>query len=134
MRRGFLESRALFLIGALLASSARAQEASFDLKSESIRKIVHDTAATQSAPVQFVEARPAERKLVIEIEDAQPLEKPIKIAPPPNIAAPRNNAAPESPGLLSSIIETLVDSALGVDGDDTSQQHVAVRAQTPQPK
>ncbi len=66
------------------------------------------TAATQFAPVQLAETNPVDRKLVIETEDVQPLEKPIKIAPP------RPIAAPQSPDLLSAVT------------DDTSQQQATV--------
>jgi hypothetical protein len=108
-----MKSRALFLVGALLASSAWTQEASFDLKSDAIRKIVRETAASQSRPVQLAEAQPVEHKIVLGTEDLRPLETPINIPPPRNSAKPK----PQGPvsALIDTIVDTVVEDALGLD-------------------
>ena len=97
-----MKSRALFLIGALLASSAWAQEPSFDLKSDAIRKIVHDSAASQS-----------ESKLILEPEDLRPLDQPIKTEPPRRTAKPKRQGPVSA--LIDTVVNTVVDDALGVD-------------------
>jgi hypothetical protein len=107
-----MKSRALFLMAALLASSAWAQEPSFDLKSDAIRRIVHDTAASQSALVQLAKAPPVEHKLVLVTEAQHPFEAPIKIAPPRRIEKPK----PRGP--VSDLVDTLVDAVVGTAVDD----------------
>lgn len=115
-----MNSRALFLFGALLASPVWAQQPSFDLSSDYIRKIVRDTAATQSRPIELSEEKPAEREPVETVRYVPP-EKPA----PVKIAAPRPVDAPQSHGILSSlvdaIVETVIDEALGIDDDLESQ-------------
>jgi hypothetical protein len=108
-----MKSRALFLVGALLASSAWAQESTFDLKSDAIRKIVNETAASQSRPVQLSKAKPVERRIVLDTEDLRPLETPIKIAAPRQSAKPR----PQGPvsALVDAVVDSVVDDALGLD-------------------
>jgi hypothetical protein len=111
-----MKSHALLFLGALLASSAWAQEPSFDLKDDAIRKIVRDIAASQSVPVQLAAAKPIERKLVLDAEDLHPVERPINLPPPPH------NPAPKSQGPVSALIETLIDSALGLDEEPTAEE------------
>jgi hypothetical protein len=113
-----MNSRALILFGALLASPAWTQEPNFDLSSDSIKKIVRDTAATQSRPIELSEEKPAEREPVETVRYVPP-EKPLP--PPVERAAPRPVAAPQSDGIFSgfleAVVETLVNEALGDDDD-----------------
>lgn len=100
----------LFVIALLLAPSAWAQEPSFDLKSDAIRKIVHATAAAQSVPIQLAEskpvAKPIARKIDLGSDEVRPPEVPVKKNPP-------RRAPPESDGFVSQVFEILVESALG---------------------
>jgi hypothetical protein len=100
----------VFLIAALLASSAWAQEHSFDLRGDAAKKIIRDTAAAQSALVQLEGPKPVERKTVLQAEDLRPLETPAKIAPPRRVAAKS-----KQPGPISALVDVLVDHALGTD-------------------
>jgi hypothetical protein len=75
-----------------------------DLKNDSIRKIVRDTAATQSATVQLPHEKPVARKPLANIEfvpevKAPPLKYPTHLPDP----------APRSSGILSALIDTLLD-------------------------
>jgi hypothetical protein len=112
-----MKSRALLLIAALLASPSWADESatrtqvlspeSFDRKSDSIRKIVRDFAATQSMPVQLVAERPTADS-TIEFVPAEP-----KHPEPP---APRLPDAPPASddSFFSAMIGTLVEA--GIEG------------------
>src|SRR5436190_24296863 len=81
-----MNSRALLLVGAVLALPSWSQEPAastpapahlvVDLSNESIKKIVRDTAATQSATVQISEEKPVARKSVADIVFAPPVAKP----------------------------------------------------------
>jgi hypothetical protein len=107
-----MNSGVLLLFGAMLASTAWSQQPTFDLRSDSIKKIVHDTAATQSALVQLSNEKPVERKPIADIEFAPPVAKP-PLKYPTRLPDP----APPSTGFLSTLIDTLLD----VD-DDYSMQ------------
>jgi len=108
-----MNARALFLFGALLASPVWAQQPSFDLNSDYIKKIVRDTAASQSVPVQLSDEKPAKSEPVATVKYVPP-EKPL---PPAKSAAHRPVAAPQSNSFLSAVIDILVDEALGIDDD-----------------
>jgi hypothetical protein len=104
--------RALLFITALLASSARAQEPGFALSGDSVRKIVHDTAAMQSQVVRIE----APAKAVVREVHFEPVDVAAP-APPLPVSKPRPLAKPKKQGPLSALIDVLVDSALGVSDD-----------------
>lgn len=119
-------NRALLVVGCLLAIPAGSQELAtpsllatpqnFDLRAESVQKIVRDTAATQYAAPQLDQSKPVEQP-----KD----EKAVRFVPPEK--APARNTGklslPNMPkaieeSLLSHVITSLIDEALGIDQDD----------------
>lgn len=91
---------------------------SFDLGSESVKKILRDTAATQYATARPAEAEPAKsppsaEKAFQYIAPEKPPAKPVA-----KLNLPPMPAALESNGFLSALIETLIDEALDSDYDD----------------
>ena len=118
-----MNSRAFLVVGALLVSPAWSQEPapqaavltpqSFDRNSESIKKIVRDAAATQSAPVQLTEEKPAKRDPATVIY--VPPEKPAPVSEPPRRLP---DASPRSDGFLSAVFETILDEVLDIEADD----------------
>lgn len=105
------------LFGALLVSPAWAQEPadpqtptrlSFDLRSDSLKKIVRDTAATQSAtsqPASEAPVRPSPRAAVVYVppeKKAKPAEHKVLLPSP----------VPESGGFLSALVDVLPDREL----------------------
>ena len=94
----------LLLLVAWLASPAWSEEpvaespaitsGSFDLSNDSIRKIVRDSAAAQSALVD-----------VPPIKEDAPVKRPT----------PRPANEPQSQGILSALAEMLVEEALGLE-------------------
>lgn len=108
-----MNSRAC-LLAALLVSPAWSQEpAGFDLKSDAIKKIVRDTAATQYAYVQIAEKAP--RKSETAPFKYVPPEKPVPAREPPRQPPARS---PRPDGFLSTAVDILVDELLGIEGDD----------------
>jgi hypothetical protein len=114
----------LWLLGIMLVSPAWSQEPpantpvltpqSFDRNSDSIKKIVHDAAASQSVLVQLSEETPVKREPYTTIEYAPPV-----VAPPAKIAKPRPTApAPAREGPVSQIFDAVIDTLLDVDSDD----------------
>jgi hypothetical protein len=100
-------ARALLVTGALLVSPAWAQEPSFDLNSESVRKIVRATVATQYAEVQPIKLAPAGRKtasLMDLHQDVRLDEKPALKRAPPRRAPARIFQDP-----ISELVDTLLD-------------------------
>jgi hypothetical protein len=113
-RLASMNSRVLLLVGALLASTAWSQQPVTNtpphaplvvaLSNDSIKKIVRDTAATQSATVQLSNEKPVARKPLANIEfvpavKAPPLKYPTRLPEP----------APRSTGFLSALVDTLLD-------------------------
>ena len=95
---------------------------SFDRNSESIKKIVRDTAATQSSAVQPSEEKPAKRDPATVVY-VQP-EKP----PAPVRESPRLPDAPSrSDGFLSAVFETILDEVLDVEDDDVTSRNEMLR-------
>jgi len=109
-RLGSMNSRVLLLVGAMLVSPAWSQEPAFDLKSDSIKKIVRDTAATQFATIQVPSEKPVAPKQVAEIKFV-----PSVAAPP--VKYPTRLPEPATPA--AGLFYTLVDAFLDV-GDDSS--------------
>jgi hypothetical protein len=122
-----MKPHALLLVASLLGSPAWSQEPaprSFDLGSESIRKIVRETAAKQSVALQVsedatVERMPAVKTVVFVPPEKPPLLKdlPTRRAPPP---APRPN------GFLDAALNTLVDTVVDTVFDDLVKEHATV--------
>jgi hypothetical protein len=108
-----MKSCALLLFAALLVSPAWSREPEFDLRSDSIKKIVHDTAATQSALVQLSDEKPVERKPLAKIEFVPPIA-----TPPRKYPTRLPDPAPPSTGFLTTLLDTL----LGHDDEDYSRQ------------
>jgi hypothetical protein len=118
-----MASRSLLLLGVMFVSLAWSQKSaadesapspqSFDLSSDSIKKIVRDMAAAQSQPVRISEETPVEREADSTVKYVPPEE-----AQPAKSQVPRRpTAPPESDGPISALIDTLVDMALDVDDD-----------------
>jgi hypothetical protein len=118
-----MNARAVLLTGLALMSPAWAQEPatsapapaprSFDLSSDSIKKIVHATAATQYAAVQVNAEAPVEREPAIVFDQPEKPAPPIKAAAKRRAPAPARESASE--GFLSAVVDILVDELLGVD-------------------
>jgi hypothetical protein len=119
----------LLLLVAWLASPAWSEEpaaelpavtsGSFDLSNDSIRKIVRDSAVTQSALVQVSDEKPVEPESTSTIKYVPP----IKEDAPVKRATPRPAYEPQSQGILSALAEMLVGEALGLE-DHLSEPQV----------
>jgi len=117
--------RALLLVSALLfAPAAWSQETaapSFDLKSDTVRQIVRDAAATQYRIVEPIKEPKPARESPFARKDDPPLEtSPLKVAnrqkpPAPNL----------QPGPLGSLVDVLIESALGIQDDPAADQRAA---------
>jgi len=109
-----MNARALLAVGTLLALPAWSQEtATFDLKSDSIRNIVRNTAATQYRVVEpvkepRVERNPFASAVILRSEDTV-LETPL---PPPTRAEPR----------VSPLVTSIIDTLLDIDDDEISER------------
>lgn len=107
-------TRALLVVGAFLALPAWSQEQSLDLSSDSVRKIIRDTAATQYAAPQLNEAKPVApqprtEKVVRYVPPEKPPTKQTAKLNLPAMPAPLQNS------FISAVIDTLVSEALGTD-------------------
>lgn len=138
-----MKSRA-FLMVALLASPAWSQDPApevaapvakpLDLRSDAVKKIVHDTAASQYGDAQVSHVAPVdgERREVEYVPPEDLEEVPVReVAEQPPAPPP----APESDGFLSSMISFLIAEALGNDQDDeitTSNEMLRCRIQKEQ--
>jgi hypothetical protein len=109
-----MKFRSKWLVGIALVSSAWSQEPGFDLSSDSIKKIVRDVASTQSSTVQLTEETPVKREPYTQIEYSPPAE----VRPPLKRADPPRPAAPASDGIVSTLVDILLD---GDELDDSSQ-------------
>jgi len=129
-RLAIMTSRSLLLLGVMFVAIAWSQEPaadepaptprSFDLSSDSIKKIVRDTAAAQSVPIRISDEAPVKREPDTTIKYVPPdVAKPAK-SPDPR----RPTAPPESDGPISALIDTLVDTALGVEDDSLDYRSV----------
>jgi hypothetical protein len=123
-------TRSMLLLGVMFASSAWAQEPaadgaapasrSFDLSSDSIKKIVRETAAAQSVAIQSPEEKPVKR-----VPDTTVRYVPPDVAQSAKEPVPhRPTAPPESDGPISTLIDTIVDTALGVEDDSLGYRTV----------
>jgi hypothetical protein len=118
-----MSSRSFLLLFAVFFSPAWSQEPSaeqpvatlhsFDLNSDSIKQIVRDTAAGQSVPVQISEEKSANRDGDTRFKYVPPVATQTAKEPAPR----RPTAPPKADGPVSTLIETLVDMALGVEDD-----------------
>ena len=111
-----MNTRAMLVVGAVLALPAWSQEPVLDLSAETIRKIARETAATQYAEPQLTEARR------IETKPETPPEKVVRYVPPekPSAKQVAKLNLPAMPpalqgGFVSALIDTLVSEALGTD-------------------
>jgi hypothetical protein len=103
-----------YLLAVLLVSPALAREpAGFDLKSDAMKKIVQDTAATQSSYVVQAPGNAPEAKPAFKYLPPEKPEKPIS-TPPPRLPA----ESPRSNSFVSSAFEILVDELLDIEDDD----------------
>jgi len=131
----------VFLIAAVLASPAWSQEAAapavkpLDLRSDAVKKIVHDVAASQYGNARLAAEAPveAERREVEYVPPEDLEEVPVReTAKQPDAPAP---ARPPD-GFLSSIFDFLIAEALGDDQDDdvvtTSNEMLRCRIQKEQ--
>ena len=115
-----MTARSLFIC-VLLASPAWAQEHSFDLKSESVKIVIRNTAATQFSQVKPVQEPKVEREpaLVHAFVDGARLVEVPSLRP----AAPSPASKKKRPGLASAVFAFLIDEWLGVDDEpDTSPE------------
>lgn len=102
-----MNTRALWMLSALLVSPAWSQEPGFDLKSDALKSIVRDTAATQFAQVRPVDERKVERARIDLTTVRAPAEKPVGKINLPDPPAPK----------LDGPVSALVDVLLGLNGD-----------------
>jgi hypothetical protein len=138
-----MNSRA-FLMVALLASPAWSQEPPpetpapavkpLDLRSDAVKKIVHDTAASQYGNAQVAREAPAdaERREVEYVPPEDLDEVPVREAAK---QPPAPTPAPQPDGFLSSMFGLLIAEALGNDQDDavtTSNEMLRCRIQKEQ--
>jgi hypothetical protein len=114
----------IYLLAALLVSPAWAQEpASFDLKSESIKKIVHEAASTQFADIQVadkapVKTEPAAFKYVPPEKPATPLREPAR-------KLPAKSSRPD--GFVSAMFGILVDELVGAEDDGVTASNLILQ-------
>jgi hypothetical protein len=112
-----MNPRGWLVVGALMALPAWSQQPSLDLNSDTVKKIIRDTAATQYAAPQLAEMKPAGH---------QPMtEKVVRYVPPersPERSPAKLNLpalpAPLQSSFMSALIDTLVSEALGTDSYD----------------
>jgi len=99
--------RAVILAGALLASPAWTQEPAptFDLRSDTIKQIVRDTAATQFRAVEPVREEKSRREPFTRIVFTSPRDAAREQPPAPPRAPPPKPLSP----LLSAVIDSLLD-------------------------
>jgi len=115
------------LLAILLAAPAWAEEPApatpapapaaqaFDLHDQAVKKIVHDTAATQYGVVQVGDASPAgPLKATPAAVRFVPVEKPSVVVSQAPALKPRASAAPRQEGFLTTLIDTLLE------GDDVT--------------
>ena len=130
-----MKSRA-FLLVALLASPAWSQQPAaeaatavatpFDLRSDAVKKVVHDTAASQYSNAQVTHKAPVEGERR-EVEYVPP-EEPLEELPLPAGAPLPSAPAPQPNGFVSSLFEFLLEEAIGVDEyDDVSSSNDMLR-------
>ena len=118
----------VFLIAGLLASPAWSQEPagdapapaarSFDVHGDAVKKIVHDTAASQYSNAQVSPEAPVDagRREVVYVPPEDSLDPvPVRESPEQKPAAA---PAPESNSFLSSLFEFVIDQALDSEEDD----------------
>lgn len=98
-------SRALLVVGSLLASPAWAQDHSFDFNGDAVRKIVRNTAASQYAEVRPL--KPAEPRQALLID----LRKNLRLDEKPALKRPtaRSTPIPTLSAPLSALVDILVD-------------------------
>ena len=125
--------RAFLVVGALFVLPAWSQEPasqlavltpqSFDRNSESIKKIVRDTAATQTSAVQPPEEKPAKR------DPATVVYVPPEKLPAPVHEPPRQlpEAKSRSDKFLSAVFETILDEVLDAEDDDVTSRNEMLR-------
>jgi hypothetical protein len=103
------------LLALLLASPAWSQEPGFDLRSDAIRKIVSETAASLYVHVRLADKAPvAAEPDVLEYEPPAKPPVPVRRAP-----ARPSRPLPEDNGFLSAVFEILFEELLGTgDGID----------------
>jgi hypothetical protein len=93
---------------------------SFDLRSESLKTIVRNTAATQFAAIQLPRQQPVQRESTafkyVPPADAEPVQRPTPRLP---------EWTPEDRGFFSALVGTLIDSALGVESYDSQAEYHA---------
>ena len=99
-----MNPRALLLIGALLGTPAWADAPSFDLKSDAVKQIVRDTAATQFRAVEPVKEVTPAREPYTRIVFLSPKDAARERPPPPRAPPPK----PLSP-FVSAVIDSLLD-------------------------
>jgi hypothetical protein len=121
-----------FLIVALLASPAWSQQPAFDPRSDAVKKVVHDAAASQDADARPTPETPAdgERREAEYVPPDEPLEELPVLGREPASQAPAPAPAPakKSDGILSTMFEFLLEEALHVDEyDDVSNSNDMLR-------
>jgi hypothetical protein len=118
------------LLAALLVSPAWAEEPapaspapaarSFDLRDAAVKKIVHDTAATQYGSVQLGVVHPGEVSPAVPVKATPaamafvPAERPSAVVHRAPALQPQTPAAPTQDGFLTSLIDMLIDGDDGV--------------------
>ena len=112
-----MNSRVMLLVGFMLTSPAWSQEPSFDLKSDSIKKIVRDTAATQFATVQLSSEKPVATKQIADIK----FEPPVAAQP---VKYPTHLPDPATPA--TGFLYTLIDVLLDKDDDSSLEMRYPV--------
>jgi hypothetical protein len=117
----------VFIMTALLVSPVWAQEpASFDLGSDSLKKIVHDAASTQFADVRVADkapakSAPAEFKYVPPEKPAAPVREPPRQLPV---------QSPQPDNFVTAVVDILFDEILGTDDiDDITVSNELLRCQ-----
>jgi hypothetical protein len=106
-----------FLFAALLVPPVMAQEPApapaFDLRSDAIRQIIRETAATQFADVREAEPAASDTRTTEFVYEPPEPRAPVQEA---KINLPEPTPGPD--GFLSQVLSIVIDEALGIDDGD----------------
>jgi hypothetical protein len=125
-----MNTRALLVVGAFLALPGWSQEPAadtspaapptFDLRSDSVKKVLRDTAATQYASVQVLETKPTEPKPVKTVQFVPPEKQPARRATKINLPTwQKVEDSTFASWLVDQVFESIVEGVFDIEHDDS---------------